>query len=260
MSNPACRAPLRRILAADGRAPAPRRRTLRRRRRTASDVHSRIRNRRRGSAQSRDSPRTSPGVTRGGAIRSHGTRRRPRLQRCRASGREAPSQSRDFSDAQARGAAPRGGRAVLADQDARSHDPVRVGEPVRRLRPVLPDEARGRGYRRGPPHRYRLHAARRPDLPVPRLRKAAEARARLRAPDARGGAVDRVAAADLRVPARARRAAALPVAPLVSGRAASVHEAGISVRGRLSGNEEEFSEDELPDRIVDWPGLDPSAA
>jgi hypothetical protein len=36
-----------------------------------------------------------------------------------------------------------------------------------------------------------------------------------------------------------------------------VHEAGISIRGRLAGNEEEFSDDELPDRIVAWPGADP---
>ncbi len=49
------------------------------------------------------------------------------------------------------------------------------------------------------------------------------------------------------------------MASLVSGRAASVHEAGISVRGRLAGNEEEFSDEEYPDRIVDWPALDPQA-
>ncbi len=42
--------------------------------------------------------------------------------------------------------------------------------------------------------------------------------------------------------------------PLKTGRKASTHEAGMSVRGRVSGNEEEFLEEEYVDRIVAWPG------
>ncbi len=52
----------------------------------------------------------------------------------------------------------------------------------------------------------------------------------------------------------------LPLYPwhhLVSGDRATIHEAGMSVRGRLAGNEEEFGEDEYPERIVEWPALAP---
>lgn len=42
--------------------------------------------------------------------------------------------------------------------------------------------------------------------------------------------------------------------PLVSGRAESVVEAAISVKGRLSGVEDDFSVPELIERIKSWPG------
>ena len=42
--------------------------------------------------------------------------------------------------------------------------------------------------------------------------------------------------------------------PLVSGSPDTVHEAGVSVRGRVSGSETEIPPEELEDRIVSWPG------
>ena len=67
-----------------------------------------------------------------------------------------------------------------------------------------------------------------------------------------------MAATDLRLSPRARTARiSIRGFPSVSGRQASVHEAGISVRGRISGNEEEFTTDELLDQIVTWPGRTP---
>lgn len=48
--------------------------------------------------------------------------------------------------------------------------------------------------------------------------------------------------------------------PLVSGRPESVVEAGVSVKGRLSGPEDAFLVPELIDRIRDWPGRWPKGA
>jgi uncharacterized protein len=47
--------------------------------------------------------------------------------------------------------------------------------------------------------------------------------------------------------------------PLLSGDPETVHAAGISVRHRVVGAEEDFSLQELLDRVVDWPAESPSA-
>ncbi len=44
--------------------------------------------------------------------------------------------------------------------------------------------------------------------------------------------------------------------PLVTGDPASTRKAGISAHGRIAGMEEEYTVDELMDRVVEWPGED----
>jgi uncharacterized protein len=46
--------------------------------------------------------------------------------------------------------------------------------------------------------------------------------------------------------------------PLVSGDADTVHAAGISVRARVAGPEEDFSLQDLLDRVVEWPAEAPA--
>ena len=48
--------------------------------------------------------------------------------------------------------------------------------------------------------------------------------------------------------------------PLISGDPDTVHEAGVSVRGRANGTEDEVSIDELQEHIVQWPKLLPKRA
>src|ERR1700722_6060347 len=55
-------------------------------------------------------------------------------------------------------------RAILAHEDARRDESRRMGKPVRRLRSLLPRQARGRGHGRDSFHRHWLQAARRQDV------------------------------------------------------------------------------------------------
>jgi uncharacterized protein len=48
--------------------------------------------------------------------------------------------------------------------------------------------------------------------------------------------------------------------PLISGDPNTVHEAGVSVRGRVVGTENEIPDSELEDHIVQWPKLLPRQA
>jgi uncharacterized cysteine cluster protein YcgN (CxxCxxCC family) len=48
--------------------------------------------------------------------------------------------------------------------------------------------------------------------------------------------------------------------PLVSGSSETVHEAGISVRGRVELTETDLKTDDYADHIVSWPGRSPRAA
>jgi uncharacterized cysteine cluster protein YcgN (CxxCxxCC family) len=48
--------------------------------------------------------------------------------------------------------------------------------------------------------------------------------------------------------------------PLVSGDPKTVHEAGISVRGRVVGSEDEIDQADWEDHIVQWPGQFPKRA
>ena len=102
-------------------------------------------------------------------------------------------------------------------------------------------------------HRCRLQAARRRELPLHRLQARAA----------------KVSDCVKLTPRNIRRIVWLPPScgyrlvadgkdlywwhPLVSGDPETVHIAGVSVRGRVGASEEAVRDEELEDRIVDWP-------
>ncbi len=81
----------------------------------------------------------------------------------------------------------RQGRTLLEAQDARAARQRGVGVAVRRLRAVLPAEARRRRGRQRLLHAHRLQAAGPRNLSLQRLCRTSAAGARLRAPDAGAG-------------------------------------------------------------------------
>ena len=124
---------------------------------------------------------------------------------------------------------------------------------MRRLRPLLPRQARGR--RHGEIHFTDIGCT---------LLDAAPAAA-----GTTGAASKRVPDCVRLTPATVRSLTWLPVTcayrlvaegkdlpdwhPLVSGSPDSVHEAGVSVRGRVEASEDDLRQEVWPDRIVTWP-------
>ena len=51
-----------------------------------------------------------------------------------------------------------------------------------------------------------------------------------------------------------------PWHPLISGDPDSVHDAGVSVRGRVEASEDDVDDDDLPDFIRTWPKRWPKKA
>ena len=154
----------------------------------------------------------------------------------------------------------RASRAILAHEDARRDESRRMGKPMRRLRPLLPRQARGRGHGRDSFHRYRLQAARRQDVPMHRLSAPSPEGSRLRAADGGCGAQFELAPGHLRLSTGGQRTRTCTtgirwfrVRPTACTRRA------ISVRGRVSVSESDLAPEHWPDRIVKWPNRKPRA-
>ena len=143
---------------------------------------------------------------------------------------------------------------VLEAQIIGGNDGFGMGEPLRRLRQLLPQQARGGGDRPHLLHQCRLPAARRRDLPLPRLR----ATGWKRSTTACGSRPKSLKTITWLPPSCAYVLLAEGKDlywwhPLVSGDPETVHAAGVSVRGRVAASEANVPDEELEDYIVSWP-------
>ena len=152
---------------------------------------------------------------------------------------------------------PRSGDARRCQEMTRS----RVGEPVRRLRPLLPQQAEDEDTDKTVYHRRRLQAARRPSCRCTRLCAPPGQGAGLRAADAAQcarGSTWLPPTCAYRLVAEGRDLYWWH--PLVSGDPETVHAAGISVRGRVAASEKDVPDEKLEEYIVSWPGKWPKGA
>ena len=128
-----------------------------------------------------------------------------------------------------------------------------MGEPVRRLRPLLPQQADRGGDRQALLHRRRLPAARRRELPLQGLQEPRRQGGRLRHADDRN--INRI---NWLPPTCGYKLVAAGKDlywwhPLVSGDPETVHQAGVSIRGKMSATEKTVPDDKLDEYIVSWP-------
>ncbi len=168
----------------------------------------------------------------------------PRARATRAAFKDSPRmadrQSPNQTVKQAADKAPFWRRKALSQMTQR-----RMGEPVRRLRALLPEQADRRGHQRDRVHRRRLPAARRQDLPLLRLCPPPAPREGLRAADPAQRAQAYLAAADLRLPAGGGGQAISPGGTRwCRARGRRCTTAGVSVRGRVAASEKDVPDEQ----------------
>ena len=155
----------------------------------------------------------------------------------------------------------RPGGILLENQDVGTDVQRRMGKPVRRLRALLPGKARGRGHRQDLFHPCLLQVARFGHSCGCKDYKNRSAKV----PDCVRLTPENVRTLNWLPPSCGYKLVAEGRDlywwhPLISGDPDTVHEAGVSVRGRVQGTENEIADADLEDHIVQWPALLPKRA
>ena len=130
----------------------------------------------------------------------------------------------------------------------------RMGEPVRRLRPLLPDQARRTRTPTGPitPTSAAGCWTGRPAAARDYKNRTAKVQDCVRLTP-RNISSDRLAAADLRLSPRGGEGKISTGGTRWFRRPGHGAQAGVSVRGKVDANENEVQDKDLEDHIVSWP-------